>query len=257
MSVNPLQYRLDGPSHAPVVLLVPPFGARMSVWEPQMPELTRNHRVLRIDHRGHGGSAAPPGPYRIEDLALDLLSVLDTEGITRVSAVGAGLSSSLLVWIAVNSPRTIDRLVLLAPAPRTPRIHGWDRIAERARTAGMEAVTADVVLPWFTPDMYEQNAEVATALADDVAGLDPEGSCPCARPSSAWISATCSRRSRPPRWWSPRPTTRCCLRGTGVAWPTASPTCGSRSFPALRTCSGWNSPSGSTSSCWSTSLPDT
>lgn len=175
MPVNPLQYRLDGPSHAPVVLLVPPFGARMSVWEPQMPELTRSHRVLRIDHRGHGGSAAPPGPYRIEDLALDLLSVLDAEGITRVSAVGASLSSSLLVWIAVNSPRTIDRLALLAPAPRTPRIHGWGRIAERARNAGMEAVTADVVLPWFTPDMYEQSIEVATALADDVAGLDPEG----------------------------------------------------------------------------------
>lgn len=175
MSVNPLQYRLDGPSHAPVVLLVPPFGTRMSVWEPQIPVLARNRRVLRVDHRGHGGSAAPPGPYRIEDLALDLLSVLDTEGITRVAAVGAGLSSSLLVWVAVNSPRTIDRLALLAPAPRTPRTHGWGRIAERARTAGMEAVTADVALPWFTPDMYEQRAEVATALADDVADLDPDG----------------------------------------------------------------------------------
>lgn len=174
MPVNPLQYRLDGPRHAPVVLLVPPFGARMSVWEPQMPELTGGHRVLRVDHRGHGASHSPEGPHRIEDLALDLLGVLDAEGITRVSAVGAGLSSSLLVWIAVNSPRTIDRMALLAPAARTPHTHRWDRIAARARTAGMQAVTADVVLPWFTPDMYEERPGVATALADDVAGLDPE-----------------------------------------------------------------------------------
>lgn len=170
-----LQYRLDGPRHAPVVLLVPPLGTTMSVWEPQMPELTRDRRVLRVNHRGHGSSPAPAGPYTVEELALDLLAVLEAQGLSRVSAVGAGLSGSLLVWIAANSPRVLDRLVLLAATPRTPHTHQWDRVASRVRAAGLEAVAADVVRPWFTPGMGEKRPEVVARFTEDFVRLDPEG----------------------------------------------------------------------------------
>lgn len=175
MTVTSLQYRLDGPRTAPVVLLVPPFGARMTVWEPQMPELTRNRQVLRINHRGHGRSPAPAGPYSIEELAMDVLRLLEGQGLRQVSAVGSGFGASLLVWIAANSPRTIDRMALLAATPRTPSVHGWDRIAARARGSGVDAVTAEVVLSWFTPDMYEERPEVAARFIEDFGDIDPEG----------------------------------------------------------------------------------
>ncbi|MFD3687999.1 alpha/beta fold hydrolase [Nocardiopsis sp. NPDC058631] len=175
MALIPLQYRLDGPRHAPVVLLVPPFGTTMSVWEPQMPELTRDHQVLRVNHRGHGSSPAPAGPYTVADLALDLLAVLEDRGFQTVSAAGAGLGASLLVWIAANSPRSLDRLALLAAAPRTPATHRWDRIASRVREVGLESVTADVVRPWFTPDMGEDRPEVVARFTEDFGRLDPGG----------------------------------------------------------------------------------
>jgi 3-oxoadipate enol-lactonase len=173
MALIPLQYRLDGPRHAPVVLLVPPFGTRMSVWEPQLPELTRDHQVLRINHRGHGFSPAPEGPYSVEDMALDVLGVLEDRGFTRVSAVGAGFGAALLVWIAANSPRTLERLVLLGAAPRTPRPHRWDRVAARVRESGIESVAAEVVLPWFTPDMAEHDPDVIARFTEDLTRTDP------------------------------------------------------------------------------------
>lgn len=120
MALIPLQYQLDGPKHAPVVLLVPPFGTKMSVWEPQMPELTRNRQVLRVNHRGHGFSPAPEGPYSVEDLALDILGVLEERGFSRVSAVGAGFGGSLLLWIAANSPEPWSGSRCW-PGPRAPR----------------------------------------------------------------------------------------------------------------------------------------
>ncbi|CAL9499954.1 3-oxoadipate enol-lactonase 2 [Nocardiopsis dassonvillei] len=169
----PLQYRIDGPRHAPVVLLVPPFGTTLSVWEPQMPELTRNRRVLRIDHRGHGSSPAAGGPCGVEDLALDVLALLERLELSRVSAVGAGLAASLVVWIAANSPRTLERIALLAAAPRTPPAHRWDRLADRVREAGMESVLADVSLPWFTPDLVEERPDVVEALVGELGRVDP------------------------------------------------------------------------------------
>ncbi|MFD6948710.1 3-oxoadipate enol-lactonase [Nocardiopsis sp. TSRI0078] len=175
MTLIALQHRFDGPAHAPVVLLVPPVGTTMSVWEPQMPELTRTRRVLRVNHRGHGSSPAPPGPYTVEELALDLLGLLDSQGLTRVSAVGAGFGGSLLLWIAANSPRTLDRLALLSAASRTPRTHRWGHVASRVRASGLDSVAADVVRPWFTPDMGEQRPEVAARFTEDFGGLDPDG----------------------------------------------------------------------------------
>ncbi|WP_159944761.1 alpha/beta fold hydrolase [Nocardiopsis sp. FR6] len=175
MALTPLQYRFDGPRHAPVVLLVPSFGTTMSVWEPQLPELTRTRRVLRVNHRGHGSSPAPEGPYSIEELALDLLGVLEAQGVTRATAVGAGLGGSLLLWIAANSPRTLERLVLLAAAPRTPRAHRWDRVAARVRGAGLDSVVDEVVLSWFTPDMGEERPEVVARFAEEFTRLDAGG----------------------------------------------------------------------------------
>ncbi|MFD6097109.1 alpha/beta fold hydrolase [Nocardiopsis flavescens] len=169
----PLQYRIDGPRHAPVVLLVPPFGTTLSVWEPQMPELTRNRRVLRINHRGHGTSPAGDGPCGLEDLALDVLALLERLQMTRVSAVGAGFAASLVVWIAANSPRTLERIALLAAAPRTPPAHRWGLLADRVREAGMESVLADVSLPWFTPDMGELRPDVVDRFTGELGRIDP------------------------------------------------------------------------------------
>jgi 3-oxoadipate enol-lactonase len=106
-------------------------------------------------------------------MALDVLGVLEDRGFTRVSAVGAGFGASLLVWIAANSPRTLERLVLLGAAPRTPRPHRWDRVAARVRESGIESVAAEVVLPWFTPDMAEHHPEVTARFTEDLTRTDP------------------------------------------------------------------------------------
>ena len=55
-------HRLDGPSGAPVLVLSNSLGTTTSMWDTQMTELTQFFRVLRYEHRGHGGSPAPAGP---------------------------------------------------------------------------------------------------------------------------------------------------------------------------------------------------
>ena len=47
------------------------------------PALSERFRVLRYDQRGHGGTAAPPGPYAIADLGRDALALLDELGLDR------------------------------------------------------------------------------------------------------------------------------------------------------------------------------
>jgi pimeloyl-ACP methyl ester carboxylesterase len=46
----------DGPADVPVLVLGPSLGTDTGLLDPQVAELTRTHRVIRYDLRGHGGS---------------------------------------------------------------------------------------------------------------------------------------------------------------------------------------------------------
>src|SRR3954447_4859328 len=72
-----LAYTADGPRNAPVLVLGNSPGTPAGRWEPQLPALTRRCRVVRYDHRGHGDSPVPDGPYRLSALGADLLALLD------------------------------------------------------------------------------------------------------------------------------------------------------------------------------------
>ena len=49
-------HELTGPVDAPVLVLGNSLGTTTALWEAQLPELDRHFRVLRFDHRGHGGT---------------------------------------------------------------------------------------------------------------------------------------------------------------------------------------------------------
>jgi 3-oxoadipate enol-lactonase len=68
---------MSGPSGAPVLVLGNSLGTTRELWEPQADALGRRFRLLQYEHRGHGGSPAPPGPYAISDLGADVLALLD------------------------------------------------------------------------------------------------------------------------------------------------------------------------------------
>nr|NIP74184.1 alpha/beta fold hydrolase [Gammaproteobacteria bacterium]NIR99191.1 alpha/beta fold hydrolase [Gammaproteobacteria bacterium]NIT63125.1 alpha/beta fold hydrolase [Gammaproteobacteria bacterium]NIV20084.1 alpha/beta fold hydrolase [Gammaproteobacteria bacterium]NIX10190.1 alpha/beta fold hydrolase [Gammaproteobacteria bacterium] len=77
-----LHYRLDGPEQGPVVMFSNSLASDLGMWDAQLAPLTSaGFRVLRYDSRGHGQSAAPPGPYTIELLADDAVALLDALAI--------------------------------------------------------------------------------------------------------------------------------------------------------------------------------
>ncbi|HCU50291.1 MAG TPA: 3-oxoadipate enol-lactonase, partial [Micromonosporaceae bacterium] len=72
-----LHYTVDGPEDGPVLVLGSPLGTTGAVWQPQVAVLSERFRVVRYDHRGHGASPVPQGPYALADLGQDVLALLD------------------------------------------------------------------------------------------------------------------------------------------------------------------------------------
>jgi 3-oxoadipate enol-lactonase len=175
----PLAARLDGPAGAPVLVLGNSLGTTGELWEPQLAALGA-FRTLRYEHRGHGGSPAPPGPYTIAVLGADVLALLDAHGIGRVRYCGLSLGGMVGMWLAANAPGRISALALcctsafLRPAP------SWEERAALVRAAGMTSISAQVVGRWFTPAYAAAHpATVASFAAMLEERVVPEGYAGC------------------------------------------------------------------------------
>ncbi len=147
-----LHYQLDGPEGAPVVALVNSLGTDLTMWEPQVAALAQRHRVLRHDTRGHGKSATPPGPYTIDMLADDVLSLISHAGARRFYVVGISLGG--LEALAVGLRRSPDLAGIAicdsridVPAEGAKAMD--DRVA-LARQRGMAPIAEVMIDRWFT-----------------------------------------------------------------------------------------------------------
>ena len=101
----------DRGSGSPLVLVHAGVADRR-MWDPQLPALANEHRVIRYDARGFGESLPPLGPWSQHT---DLLGLLDELLIARTHLVGASMGAGIAVEAALARPSTIDSLILAAP----------------------------------------------------------------------------------------------------------------------------------------------
>ena len=170
-----LHYRADGPGGAPVLVLSHALGLSMAMWDPQVAPLSREFRVLRYDHRGHGGSPVPEGPYLIEDLGRDLLHLLDRLALERVAFCGLSLGGMVGLWLAANAPERVDRLVVCCTAARMPRPGDYAARAQLVRAQGMTAIADTVIGRWFTPAFVGRRPDRVAGIKATLLAASAEG----------------------------------------------------------------------------------
>ncbi|HEU4425034.1 MAG TPA: 3-oxoadipate enol-lactonase [Pilimelia sp.] len=170
---------LSGPEGAPVVVLGSSLGTNRGLWEPQLDALRRRFRVLRFDHRGHGGAPAPPGPYEIDDLGRDVLALLDHRGVAAASYCGLSLGGMVGMWLAAHAPARVNRLVLCCTTAWFPSPEPWLDRARRVRAAGTGSIAEPVVARWFTPAFAQAAPEVVRRHAAMLAATDDEAYAGC------------------------------------------------------------------------------
>ncbi|WP_449345098.1 alpha/beta fold hydrolase, partial [Streptomyces narbonensis] len=114
---NTLQYRSDGREDAPVLVLGPSLGTTWHMWDRQIPELTREWRVVRFDLPGHGGAPAEPFTS-VAELGDRLLATLDAIGVQRFGYAGCSLGGAVGLDLALRAPQRVASLALVATSPR-------------------------------------------------------------------------------------------------------------------------------------------
>src|SRR5450432_543601 len=181
-----MNHVVEGPADAPVLVLAGSLGTTLASWEPLLPELSRVFRVVRYDHRGHGASRAPPGPYAMSDLGGDVLALLDHLAIDRASFCGVSLGGMVGMWLATHAPSRIDRLALVCTSAFLPPREGWLARAATVRAEGMRAVVDTVVARSFTPSFVARQPHTVAQMALAFGQVDPAGYASCCDAIATW-----------------------------------------------------------------------
>jgi 3-oxoadipate enol-lactonase len=148
--VNGTKLYYETAGKGPAVVLVHGGLVDSRLWNDQMKEFAKHHRVVRYDLRGFGRSAAAPQPFsHIEDLR----ALMDFLKIERATVVGLSLGGIIAADFALEHPERIDRLVLVGAGLRGDK-QPPDKDAIKAYEAASKGIAEEFVNVTMKSGLY-------------------------------------------------------------------------------------------------------
>ncbi len=95
------------------LILIHGYGAGIWVWERQIEELSRFHRVFALDLIGHGFSDRPRIEYTPETYITFFRGFMRELGIENATLIGNSMGGGLAWAMAISYPKMVDRLILI------------------------------------------------------------------------------------------------------------------------------------------------
>jgi len=125
IALDDFELHVQSAGHGPLVVLCHGFPQTSAAWTHQIPALAQaGYRVLAPDMRGYGRSSRPRhvSAYDADQVAGDLLGLLDWAGERQAIFVGHDLGASMIWHLARAHPERVRAVVALSVplAPRSP-----------------------------------------------------------------------------------------------------------------------------------------
>ena len=174
-----IEYELDGPEDAPVLMLHHSLATSHKMWDDLSIALAQQLRVLRFDARGHGQSDAPAGDYNFEQLAGDATGLMDALGIERAHHVGLSMGGMVAQYLGIHAPERLHSLTLVSTTSNMPTRAGpiWDERIAKVKANGMAPQVEETIRRWFTRDFCESEPEVISEIGTLIKNTPVNGYC--------------------------------------------------------------------------------
>ncbi len=94
------------------LLLIEGLGYSSWMWYKQIPELSKEYRVIVYDNRGVGRSDKPDSEYTIELMADDAAALLTVLGVESAHVLGVSMGGYIAQELALRHPEKVRSLIL-------------------------------------------------------------------------------------------------------------------------------------------------
>lgn len=132
------------------VLILHGLAGRASEWSEVASGLSRKHRVVALDLRGHGGSDKPSDDLAPESFVADVEGALEMLELDPVCLVGQSFGGDIALRVAEARPDLLSALVVIEAAPE------------------LDTGTRALIVAWFRswPARFESLDEARSFLMD-------------------------------------------------------------------------------------------
>jgi len=144
VGMHSIEYATTGDQRAPALVLIMGTAAPLTMWDDEFCEglADQGFRVVRFDYRDTGRSTSSPGPmpssipemmaafaegklkpsYRLEDLADDVVGLLDALGVGQAHLLGLSQGGGVAQLAAMRAPNRVRALTLVSCSTAGPDV---------------------------------------------------------------------------------------------------------------------------------------
>lgn len=162
-------HEIHGEDGGTPLLLVAGMGGSCQGWRPlQIPEFSKERRVVSFDHRGVGDSSDPGGPFSTAEFADDAVALLDALEIERAHVLGSFMGGMVAQEMALRHEDRVERLVLTGTyarpdAKRRLLLEHWAKLAQDGAT--LEALIRERLL-WTLLDETLESTDLIQSMIE-------------------------------------------------------------------------------------------
>ncbi len=102
-------------------------GCDSADWTSVTERLPQNQRYITLDFRGHGQSSTPTDPFTIENIANDVLKLVDSLSIPKLVLIGHSLGGMVAMEAAKRSSCVVGLILLEGWTSLSNVRHAFDR----------------------------------------------------------------------------------------------------------------------------------
>ncbi|MFT5219849.1 MAG: pimeloyl-ACP methyl ester carboxylesterase [Planctomycetota bacterium] len=153
MSITPLSTSYTRSGTGSALVFIHGVGLNKSVWDSYLDAFTDSCSVICYDTLGHGESPIPPATVTLDDYLEQLLELIDSLGLEKVSLCGHSMGALIALGFAIKYPHRCNALVsLMCAYDRDPEHQQrQSRVAEILAGADSEQLLETTLQRWFTP----------------------------------------------------------------------------------------------------------
>jgi 3-oxoadipate enol-lactonase len=157
---NTISYRDQG--QGDILVLLHGYCGNSEYWDMVVPLLSDHYRCITPDLRGHGGSDAPLGAYTIEQMADDVLDLLNILELPKVTLLGHSLGGYITLSFAERHASRLNGFGLIHSTAFPDSDETKEKRLQTVSSIQKDGITSliDNMIPGlFAPDHIDSNPE--------------------------------------------------------------------------------------------------
>ncbi|MCF8230106.1 MAG: alpha/beta hydrolase [Bacteroidales bacterium] len=121
VKVNNIEIYYEVHGEGEPMILISGLAGDSQSWQFSINTFSNHFKTIIFDNRGVGRSDSPSPPYSIEEMAKDVIGLLDFMDINSAHIVGHSMGGYIAQQIAIQYPERVKKLVLESTAPFSSR----------------------------------------------------------------------------------------------------------------------------------------